>query len=108
MTDKKRNELLRKRNDELSRRLEAVTDQLKYEISELKEEKEGLKKYVSSVDEIKREFEDLILEISRKQEEYDRYISQAKAMRKIVFNSGHRVKLPFFTRLRLFFIKHKR
>lgn len=92
----------------MSRKIDTITEKFKSEMAALSDERDRYQKYAESVDEIRRDFGKLISDISEKQSTYDRLISQAKEMKKIVFNASNKVKIPLFVRIRLFFIMHKK
>ena len=104
MTEQKKLALLRKRNDELTKKVDSLIEKL----GAANAEKEHYESYNNELAQIKSEFEKVLATAAEKQMEYDRLIAQAKVLKQEIYNRGFKVKIPFFTKVRLFFIMHKR
>ena len=104
MTEKKKLALMRKRNDELSKRVNELIGQLE----SANATKENYTEYSKELEKIKLEFDSAIKDIHQKQEEYTTLITQTKELKRKIYNSGSKVKIPLFTKIRLFIIMHKK
>lgn len=104
MNEKKKLALMRKKNDELNQKLDSLVEKLEAANAGREHYDECNKELVQ----IKSEFEKAIDATLKKQMEYDRLIAQAKTLKNEIYNSGFKVKIPFFTRIRLFIIKHRK